>query len=55
MLEDSKPDMFINPRCPGGTPEIVGLALLRPREPGKSRILTGSRGRMATASSSQAY
>ena len=33
MLEDSKPDLFINPRYPGGTPEIVDPALLRPREP----------------------
>ena len=33
MQEDSKPDMFINPRYPGGTPEMVGPALLRPREP----------------------
>ena len=33
MTKDSKPDMFINPRYPGATPEMVVHALLRPREP----------------------
>ena len=55
MIEDSKPDMFINPRYPGATPEMVGPALRTwARENRmKNQILTGSRGRMATANFSQ--